>query len=496
MHINRIFRAALFAVSLPVCATQADPMATIDEQIAVHAGKTGTYVLDRGEAALQARAWLTDHARQSIEVQYFIWSTDNIGTLAAEALLRAAKRGVKVRVIVDDLMIDAPDKTLLALAKHPNLDIRIYNPLHKVGTPFYKRALNMVTNFRGVNQRMHDKTFIVDGKLAITGGRNMADEYFDYDQKYNFRDRDALLLGEAVKTMRASFDNFWDSALSVPVETLYDGYGLMKKNVRVDSQEIQQIYQALHDYANSPENFSPLVRKLIAETPASFPAVARDVAWGQVEFIHDRPGKNDNKLRLDGGGQTAPALAKLVESARERIVIQSPYLVLSNEAVELFSKVIARGVRVRINTNSLASTDNIQAFSGYRNQRARLLKMGMEIFEYKPDPKNQHDLMPRAASAYGKPPVFAIHAKSMVVDGKLAFIGTYNFDPRSENLNTEAGVIIRNESLARNVEHTIETDMQPTNSWNAAKDKPDQYGSLAKRSRIRLWQQTPIKPLL
>ena len=492
---KRLVRAALFALSLPACAMQADPMAFIEGQIAAHAGQTGAYVLDRGEDALQARAWLTEHARQSIEVQYFIWSTDNIGTLAAEALLRAAERGVKVRVIVDDLLIDAPDKSLLALALHPNIEIRIYNPQHKVGTPVHKRLLNVAVDFRGVNQRMHDKTFIVDGKLAITGGRNMADEYFDYDHEYNFRDRDALLLGEAVKAMRANFENFWASELSVPVESLYDGLGLMKKNVRVDSAEVQQIYRGLHDYAKSPENFSPLVRALIESTPEAFPAVAREVAWGKVDFIHDRPGKNGNRFRLDGGGQTTQALARLAEGARERIVIQSPYLVLSDEAVELFRKAIARGVKIRISTNSLASTDNIQAFSGYRNQRDRLLKMGMEIFEFRPDPAVQVKLMPRAA-ANAKPPVFAIHAKSMVVDGKLAFIGTYNLDPRSENLNTEVGVVIHDPAVAGIVEQAIETDMQPGNSWNAAKDKPDQHGSLAKRSRIRLWQQIPIKPLL
>jgi len=494
-YLKRFLHPALFALSLFASAAHADPVTFIDEQIAGHPGQTGAYVLDRGEDALRARAWLTEHARASIEVQYFIWSTDNIGKLAAEALLRAAERGVKVRVIVDDLLIDAPDKSLLALALHPNVDIRIYNPKHKVGTPLHKRLLNVALDFRGVNQRMHDKTFIVDGKVAITGGRNMADEYFDYDQAYNFRDRDVLLLGEAVKTMRASFENFWSSGLSVPVESRFDGLGLMKKNVRVDSAAVQKIYQDLHDYAQAPENYSPLVRVQVAATPESFPAIAREVVWGQVDVIHDRPGKNDMQFHLGGGGQTTQALAKLAEGAQQRIVIQSPYVVLSDKALALFKRLIARGVKVRISTNSLASTDNVQAFSGYRNQRDKLLKMGLEIFEYRPDPVIRSQLMPRSA-ANDKPPIFAIHAKSMVVDGKRAFIGTYNLDPRSENLNTEVGVVIHDDSVARQVEQSIETDMQPGNSWHAAEDKPDQYGSLAKRSRMRLWQQVPIKPLL
>ena len=480
---------------LPLPATaDPSPMAIVDNQIAAHPEQTGVYVLDTGEAALLARAWLADHAQRSIEVQYFIWSTDNIGILATEALLRAADRGVEVRVIVDDMLIDAPDKSLLALAKHPNIDIRIYNPQHHVGTPFYKRALNVVTNFRGVNQRMHDKTFIVDGQVAITGGRNMADEYFNYDHDYNFRDRDALLLGEAVKTMQASFDTFWTNKLTVPVESLYDGWGLMQKNVKVDAAEVRRVYRELHDYARAPENFAPEVRAAINATPDAFDQLAREMAWGQVEFIHDTPGKNGNRWLLNGGGQTSAALARLVGDARESIVIQSPYLVMSDKALALFKAAVARGVKVRILTNSLASTDNMPAFSGYRNQRKKLLKMGLQIHEYKPDPANRKALMSRA-NPPDTPPVFALHAKSMVVDGRVAYIGTFNFDPRSENLNTEVGVIVHHPALAKQVQALIETDMLPENSWNAT-DEPDQYVPLTKRGQMRLWQLLPLKPVL
>ncbi|MDO9387247.1 MAG: phospholipase D family protein [Thiobacillus sp.] len=469
-------------------------MAFIDQQIAAHPNETGIYVLDTGESALLARAWLADHARQSIEVQYFIWSSDNVGILATEALLRAAERGVKVRVIVDDLMIDAPDKALLALAQHPNVDIRIYNPKHQVGTPFYKRALNVVTNFRGVNQRMHDKTFIVDGRVGITGGRNMADEYFDYDREYTFRDRDALVVGEAAQAMQANFDAFWANPLSVPVEARFDGWGLMKKNVKVDDAEVQKVYRELHAYAQHPENFAPEVRAAIAATPTAFERLARDMAWGRVEFIHDMPGKNGRRWSLGGGGQSTDALAKLVSGAQESIVIQSPYLVMSGKAKALFRDAVARGVKVRILTNSLASTDNMQAFSGYRNQRKQLLNMGLDIREYKPDPANRASLMARA-NPPAMPPLFALHAKSMVVDGTTAYIGTFNFDPRSENLNTEVGVIVHHPGLAQRLQAVMEADMHPDNSWSAA-EEPDQYVPLAKRGRVRLWQLLPLKPLL
>src|SRR4030095_11707614 len=214
----------------------------LDEQVAAHPGQSGSYVLDTGAEALIARAWLADPAEPTLDVQYFIWSTDNVGILAAESLLRAAERGVKVRVIVDDLLIDAPDESLLALAHHPNIDIRIYNPKSSVGTPVQKRVVNVTTDFRGVNQRMHNKILLIDGKVAITGGRNMADEYFDYDHEYNFRDRDVLLVGTVVNTMSASFEQFWASPLSVPVEELYACLGLMQKHVEVGDAEVQEIY--------------------------------------------------------------------------------------------------------------------------------------------------------------------------------------------------------------------------------------------------------------
>ncbi len=469
-------------------------LAIVDAEIAAHPDQTGVYILDTGEEALLARAWLADHAERSIEVQYFIWSSDNVGILASEALLRAAERGVKVRVIVDDLLIDAPDKSLLALAKHPNVDIRIYNPRHQVGTPLHKRLLNIVTDFRGVNQRMHDKTFIVDGKVAITGGRNMADEYFDYDQAYTFRDRDVLLLGEAVGAMRANFDAFWANPLAVPVEALYDGWGLMQKNVNIDAAAVEAVYRDLHAYAARPENFAPAVRAAVAATPTSFERLAREMTWGRVEFIHDVPGKNGRRWLLDGGGNSSAALARLVAGAKESIVIQSPYLVMSDNAKVLFKAAVARGVKVRILTNSLASTDNLQAFSGYRSQRKALLKMGLDIREYRPDPANRAALLSRA-NPPPQPPVFALHAKSMVVDGKIAFIGTFNFDPRSENLNTEVGAVVHHPGFAQRLQALMEADMRPENSWHAA-DEPDRYVPLTKRGQVRLWQLLPLKPLL
>ena len=486
----------IVAAPAPAPAPAPDPRAFLDRLVESHPGQTGSHVLERGEEALLARAWLVDHARRSIDVQYFIWSGDNIGILASEALLRAANRGVKVRVLVDDLLIDAPDEVLLALALHPNVEIRIYNPVHNIGTPLHTRILNLLTDFRGANQRMHDKTLVVDGQLAITGGRNMADEYFDFDHEYNFRDRDALVIGAVVPAMRASFERFWASPLAVPVERLYDGIGLMRKHVTVAAPDVQRVYRGLAGYAADPANFEPELRAAIADLPRAFPAIAAQLAWGRVDFLSDRPGKNDGRDGLGGGGLTPRALAALVEGARRELLIQSPYLVLSEPALALLGRLRARGVAVRISTNSLASTDNLQAFGGYRKQRERLLAMGLEIHEYRPDPAERTTVMQRYARLRAESPVFALHAKTVVVDGRAVFIGTYNLDPRSENLNTEVGVVIHDPVQAGRVAQSIRADLRPENSWDAARDDPDAQAPWLKRLRVLGWQLLPLRPIL
>ena len=468
----------------------------LKNMIEKNAPNTGVYVLERGEDALLSRAWLADFARSTIEVQYFIWSTDNIGILATEALLRAAERGVKVRVIVDDLLIDAPDESLLALSKHPNIHIKIYNPKHSVGTPLHKRIFNLFSNFRGFNQRMHDKTFVVDGIAAITGGRNMADEYYDYNQTYNFRDRDVLLLGGSVNQITKSFDRFWANELSVPVEELYDGLGILKKNINVNAAEVQEIYRDLHEYANSPLNYEPEVRESIENLSKHLPEFINDISWSIVDIINDLPGKNDNTFSLGGGGRSSTQLAELVKSAQKSVLIQSPYVVLTAKTKAIFNELIRNGVRIQISTNSLASTDNLQAFSGYKNQRSELLKMGLEIYEYRQYPKIQELLMQRYEISKDNSPIFAIHAKTMVIDNETVYIGTFNLDPRSVNLNTETGAIIFNKKVAEQVAKQINIDIQSDNSWNAKFQYLDKKNSLWKKSKVLFWQIMPIKPLL
>jgi putative cardiolipin synthase len=454
-------------------------------------GLSGAQLLEKGEEALLARAWLVDHAESTIDVQYFIWSTDNIGILAAESLLRAAQRGVRVRVIVDDLLIDAPDHSMLALADHPNIEIKIYNPQHSLGVSRPRRIYNMLTDFRLFNQRMHDKTLIVDRSVAITGGRNMADEYFDYNQQYNFRDRDILLIGPVAHDLESNFEAFWHSPLTVDVKDI-----LLAPEETLRPEETQEVYGALHGYAANPENFAEEVRAALDDLPKKFPALINALVWGEVEFIHDIPGKNAGMSGLAGGGQTTQRLTHLVEQATRSVTIQSPYLVMPEGGIEFFRKLVERGVEVRIITNSLAATDNLHAFSGYSKQRKKILKAGIKVYEFKPQPQVRKVLIDRLAALEKTIPIFAIHAKTMVVDGTTLFVGTFNLDPRSANLNTEVGVLIENMQLAAQVEQTIAADMLAENSWDAGVDKPDRKAPFAKRLKIKFWKLFPLEPLL
>lgn len=492
---SKIRLAAALTAALPLA--HAEPLAQrlsdacppCAEQVGT---QTGAYILELGEEALISRAWLAGHARASIDVQYFIWSTDNIGILAGEALLSAAARGVQVRVLVDDLLVDAQARTLLALDAHPNVQIKIYNPQHSVGVSWWQRAKNVVTDFHKVNQRMHDKAVIYDGLVGITGGRNMADEYFDYNHHYNFRDRDILLVGRAVEAMTENFEEFWQSSLSVSVTDIF-----VKQARELSDTDIAEHAQALHDYARDESNFAPEVRAMLQDLPSKFADILVDMHWGEVEYINDVPGKNDGQAFLAGGGDSTQALVDLLSRAERSVLIQSPYLVMPEGGLQLLQHLIARGVEVKISTNSLASTDNLMAFSGYAKQRDELLAVGVELYEYKPHPQIQQELVQRYPALAEHHPVFALHAKSMVVDGEHVFIGTFNLDPRSANLNTEVGALLSNQALAQQLQQSILRDMAPENSWRLLEGKTaDGQVSFGKRFKLGVYKLLPLTPVL
>ncbi|MCX6181070.1 MAG: phospholipase D family protein [Bacteroidetes bacterium] len=450
--------------------------------------KTGVYVLEEGDAAMISRAWLSEYAEKTIDVQYFIFSADNVGLIAADFLLRAADRGVKVRILVDDIMVEAESDELLALDAHPNLSIKIYNPVANIGKNIVSKLYAIATDFKGFNQRMHNKTFIVDEKIVITGGRNIADEYFDYDHEYNFRDRDVLLLGKITKQVENSFELFWNSPLSVPID----------KIVEVDKNEInaEAKYAYLHQYACNPQNFWPQVRERVREIPQAFKKIQEsgELLWlDEVYFVSDFPGKNNKEGELSGGGRSSDYLAELIQRAKKSIYIESPYLITTDETRALFSAAVKRGVQIKILTNSLASTDNIEAFSGYQRDREELLATGVRIYEFKPDAAVRKKVM--TGSLYRDSiqyPIFGLHAKTMLIDDSISVIGTFNFDPRSVNLNTECVTVIGSRIVAARLKENLLEDFKAENSWETTQQmNPDSVSDLFKRIKLKTRRVVP-----
>ena len=449
---------------------------------------TGTwaYVLEEGEEAIFSRAWLGQKATRSIDIQYFIFSMDNVGIIALDQILHAADRGVQVRMLVDDFMLDVTAQDVAALNAHPNISIRVYNPTDGKNT--LDKARHMLADFQGFNQRMHNKTFVVDGRVAITGGRNIADEYFDYDQGYNFRDRDVLLLGTGAREVQASFDVFWSHPLAAELQgdiaTVADPSGF---------------YNKIHAYACDPENFWPEIRALIDGIPEAIP---RLIAAGRLHrlegmsFVSDPPGKNSSS-GYSGGGASTDALLKLVSEAKTSLTIQSPYLVLPDLGLGVFADAVNRGVEVRILTNSLCSTDNLEAFNGYQRIRDRLIQSGVLVYEYRPDAEVRKALITaEKQKRSGYVPTFGLHAKSMVVDHQTVVIGTFNLDPRSANLNTECVAIMSSPAMAQQVESLMLTELLPANAWPASlTDNPDRHAGWSKRFQTWLRRIVPASLL-
>lgn len=450
--------------------------------------KTGVYVLEDGDGSMVARAWLSEYAEHTIDIQYFIFTADNVGLIAADYLVRAADRGIKVRILVDDIMVEADEQKLLTLDSHENISIKIYNPSTNIGKTISDKIYKLTHDFRGANQRMHNKTFIVDGKVVITGGRNIADEYFDYDHEYNFRDRDVLLIGGVTKKVQHSFELFWNSNYVAEVKSLIDTtqYNYTQPN-RFDN---------LHQYACDSNNFWPQVREKIKNIPGAFDQIQKTgkLQWvDSVEFVSDMPGKNDGSQGLGGGGLSTDALINLVKQAKESIIIQTPYLITTDLGKQLFKDAVKRSVKIKILTNSLASTDNLEAFNGYQRDRKELLETGVDIYEFKPDALIRFKVMTGALQKkMNHTPIFGLHAKSMVIDGRITVIGTFNLDPRSANLNTECVTIIHSKEITRDVQQKMEEELKPENAWHTTLDyNPDAQATLKKNLKVKMMKLIP-----
>jgi putative cardiolipin synthase len=438
---------------IPIHALPAAPSGVLSEFAARFAAKhgrdqSGFAVLEENREALLWRLALIDEAQVSIDAQYFIWQNDETANLLFDRLIEAADRGVRVRLLVDDLVFAADERAVTAITTHPNFDLRIFNP-GKVRGSFLGATSEFLLRFRELNRRMHNKLFIADNHLAIVGGRNIGNEYFGLARKYNFRDLDVLVAGEVLGDLSRSFDKFWNAELSYP------GSAMSKKvkpgdldRLRVGVDEyIAEKSDVLVSYPLRPRSW----RKELMALPETLMS-------GRAQFIQDEPVLiGDEEYRLED------MLRYIARPAGGKVTVVSPYFIPSKEMLGRMTEIASKGVKVSILTASMASNNHTAAHSHYRKYRRRILATGAELFEFKHQPSA--DL--RAISDV--PPVEAgfisLHVKAIVADGEKCFVGSLNLDPRALELNTENGLYIESGGLCGELDRQFAVMMSPENAW-------------------------------
>jgi putative cardiolipin synthase len=454
-------------------------------------------LLNDSEPALAARINLIRAARQSIDVQTYIWDQDDTGQLMLNELVLAARRGVKVRILADQLFSFDNSDLLDQLSRvSSNLQVRLYNPtFHKAHTQPLEFAAGIVCCFMHFNQRMHNKLLLVDDAIGITGGRNYEDRYFNWDDAFGYVDRDVMVGGPAAAQMAASFELFWQHKRAFPLTHLRDVNG------RILADRASPVWPAPH--YRRPLRVAQLQQA--AEDPQWLHAwlVEPTLTVGTVEYFSDLPAKTDTPDRLHAL-QFTRHLMGMIGAAHSEVLLQTPYLVMSRRAQELFRRLHRRPdpPRVLVSTNSLASTDAFAVYAmSYKHRKRYLTQFGFEIHELKPhapgpavddalanlgtdaatlpvdtaSPASAHrvrlHLLGSGGSSKRPAPLlssgkrFGLHAKSIVIDDDIAMVGSHNFDPRSDHYNTEAGVIIYDQRFADQVRQSIVRDTQPENAW-------------------------------
>ena len=411
--------------------------------LTAHPGESGFHPLRSGVDALLARIVLAEAAERSLDVQYYIWHDDLTGRHFAHALLRAADRGVRVRVLLDDLGVKAKDENLLALDSHANIEIRLFNPVASRTI----RGLSMLTDFSRINRRMHNKAFIADNQAAILGGRNIGDEYFEADSEVAFGDLDVLMIGRGVDDTSRAFDHFWNAPVSIPVSALLAA--------NKDTTALDALRTKLAAFV-ADQRDSPYVSNASAALADKLAAGRDGYSWGKAHLLYDDPAKI-SRATDDTEGHLLPQFANIGSKVQKELLIVSPYFIPGNAGVAWLKNLVARGVRVTVLTNSLAATDVGAVHAGYSRYRMALLEGGVRLHELKPDAIEHARASGEKRRISGSSA--SLHAKTFVFDRSAVFIGSLNLDPRSVQLNTEIGVVCESPPLAGELAGSIDQNL-------------------------------------
>jgi len=434
MRYDRLSLSVIFLVLCAGCATvPMDHPREYSEAIGANEGtqlrsiaagwiqddpeSSGFYPLINGNDALGMRLWLIDAAQVSIDVQTFIMKGDLSGLVITKHLLMAADRGVRVRILLDDALTIVEDDILLLVDAHPNIEVRLYNPISRRGI----NILNAIGDFRRANRRMHNKTFTVDNQMTIVGGRNIADEYFELRAELEFIDLEVLGVGNVALKVSETFDRFWNSGQAAAMVAVQD---------MLTKREFEEVQQHIRDYLHGRDGEtyrnamnSAVLKQLISGETLLFLA-SSDVVTDEPEKL-ELPVAQENMVLLNH-------LEEEVRAARSEVIVLTPYLVPGKAGVAFWQSIVEKGVRVLMLTNSLASNHHSYMHAGYARYRKDLLSAGVELYEVRAN------AVPRESSAKS----VTLHIKGMIVDRRRTFIGSPNLDPRSFEINSEMGVIV------------------------------------------------------
>lgn len=409
----------------------------------------GVSLVPDNRAAFALRVLSARVATETLDLQYYFWHEDVTGRLLAREVLRAADRGVRVRLLLDDLYVRGSEHRLAPLTEHQFIDVRLYNPFRVRSWGSLGAALDFLLASYRLNHRMHNKSWIADGRLAIGGGRNIGDEYFDAASQFNFRDLDLIIEGGAAVQAVAQFERYWDSPQVRPLEAL----ATSRRGPTIGG--LDELRRQLDEVASSAPGSEHLARLAAGPGLAEWLTEWRIlVPMERVRIVADPPGKARNRRR---GRILLDDVRDAIGKARREVILVSPYFVPGRRGAGLLTGLARQGVRVAVLTNSLAATDVLAVHGGYARYRRRLLRAGVELHEFKRGGQEGGSLLGAGGAS--------LHTKAFCVDCEVAFVGSFNFDPRSAYLNTEMGTFVLHPLVASRLHEECTRLTDPTRSW-------------------------------
>lgn len=459
-----------------------------------HSELTGYHVLYDPLDAIAARIHLIDKAEKTLDLQYYIWDNDKIGALALYKIIQAADRGVKVRLLIDDNNAQAMESIYLALDQHINIEVKLFNPYR-----FRRlRPIDMVLDLKRINRRMHNKTFTADQQIALIGGRNMSNHYFNVSDNYQFSDVDVMLVGQAVDDITHSFDEYWNDNYAYPVLQIVNPqqYTLRYEGLKQQLTEHYELVtvQNYLDFSNRSNDFENWLNHHAKWD------------WVKAEVVKDSPEKIKDKAKKEQ--HINFQMVKNLDMPQDNVDLISAYFVPQKKGEEKISELAEKGVQVRILTNSFKANDVALVHAFYAKYRVDLLKHGVELYEFLPAlPEEELNAEKKELSKQAKINLkglsrSSLHAKLMAIDEKQVFIGSFNFDPRSANLNSEIGVILNSPPLAAEVHRTMDANLKKyafklvldaENKINWQRETPNGIRTYTKEPKMKWWQRIGVK---